>query len=699
MKRIKSDSLMANSSTSHDNDYFKAFFPLIKTNFNIELFTSYFTKIADFLKNYDGEITFLTFYNYMKLPMFISKILFRSFQNNLNCSQISQGLFVHQLTKLYAGPLNSKIKMIFNMLDYDRGNSICYDDVNLIITHFHSFLNLSERNINNNSIIVSNFFNDTPIMSFEQFKSKLMNENADLFYLIYYYLFAFKPYNDQTLDYYSEKIIFQNKEDPLINQDLLSLHPPTVELYEYLKIVQNYEFKELKEFENSVSFLTKNFSKTNTIKYRGQKGKDRPFPEKVSNKSIIFQTICLNNNNGSVKNIFKMTFLDGLESKNSKDLGAFLGLEQDYFSSKCRDENNNKCKIEIIGNDIFLYDIDKKSHISHSILRKIIPIKDLAIENDNDDYQVNLISTLCNRYYMYTYTFKTKELKERFTYLINAKTNFVRLESEYFIDSIVGKGCFGTVVKGKDIETHEQVAIKIIKKDFEDMESIRCARKEQDVLKFIMMNPHKHIITIKSVIESLRAIYIIQEYIPKGNLENYIYNHIGRWNSEEKIQITVEIVKQLAHAMNHYMSYGIVHRDLKPQNILIQINTNKIDIKIIDFGLSTVIFKKQLLIQRYGTLLYLAPEIIKNTFYNNKVDVWSFSLIAYFVLYGKHFFMQHSLENIKKKIENVEEHLPLISDNPCCKYLKLHTIMSQCLSRRFQERPDIVEIINLLRDI
>ena len=62
-------------------------------------------------------------------------------------------------------------------------------------------------------------------------------------------------------------------------------------------------------------------------------------------------------------------------------------------------------------------------------------IKQLAIENEKDeDYQVNIISTLCNKYDIYTYKFKTKELKDKFTYLINAKTNFVRLESEYFID-------------------------------------------------------------------------------------------------------------------------------------------------------------------------------------------------------------------------------------------------------------------------
>ena len=225
------------------------------------------------------------------------------------------------------------------------------------------------------------------------------------------------------------------------------------------------------------------------------------------------------------------------------------------------------------------------------------------------------------------------------------------------------------------------------------MESIRCARNEQDILKFIMMNPHKHIIKIKSVIESLRAIYIIQEYIPKGNLENYIYTHIGRWNSDEKIKIAVEIMKQLANAMNHYMSYGIVHRDLKPQNILIQINTNKIDIKIIDFGFSTIIFKKELLIQRYGTLLYLPPEIIENEKYTHKIDIWDFGIIAFSIINsGNHPFSSESeLTLLLHKISSQQFDYRFIEP-------KYKLLLNHCLQKE-SKRVSSKEVLTLLKDI
>ena len=243
---------------------------------------------------------------------------------------------------------------------------------------------------------------------------------------------------------------------------------------------------------------------------------------------------------------------------------------------------------------------------------------------------------------------------------INKKTNYVHLENEYFIDSIIGKGCFGTVFKGENIQTKEKVAIKIIKKNYDEYEALECSRNEEDVLKFLMINPHKNIIHIKSVIESVKAIYIIQEYLPKGNLENFTYTFLSTLSTKETTKLRLDIIKQIADGMNHYMSYGIVHRDLKPQNILVKIECRKVQIKIIDFGFSTVICKDELLNQKYGTLLYLAPEVVSGSKYNNKVDIWSFSLISYFLLYGRHFFHFPSTCGISEKILNINDIMPIV---------------------------------------
>ena len=57
---------------------------------------------------------------------------------------------------------------------------------------------------------------------------------------------------------------------------------------------------------------------------------------------------------------------------------------------------------------------------------------------------------------------------------------------------------------------------------------------------------------------------------------------------------------------------GVVHRDLKPENILVTKvpGTNKFEsIKIIDFGLSKLVLPDELMLDRCGTLAYLAPEV------------------------------------------------------------------------------------------
>ena len=52
-----------------------------------------------------------------------------------------------------------------------------------------------------------------------------------------------------------------------------------------------------------------------------------------------------------------------------------------------------------------------------------------------------------------------------------------------------------------------------------------------------------------------------------------------------------------------------------------------------------------------------------------------------------------------KQIDNIEEFLPLLSNNPTLKSVRLHQIMSRCLSKRMQERPSIHELSALLQTL
>ena len=66
----------------------------------------------------------------------------------------------------------------------------------------------------------------------------------------------------------------------------------------------------------------------------------------------------------------------------------------------------------------------------------------------------------------------------------------------------------------------------------------------------------------------------------------------------------------------------IAHRDLKPENILFQTNAPDSPLVIIDFGTSRKIKPNQKVSQQFGTIYYLAPEVIRGK-YDKKCDVWS----------------------------------------------------------------------------
>jgi len=76
-----------------------------------------------------------------------------------------------------------------------------------------------------------------------------------------------------------------------------------------------------------------------------------------------------------------------------------------------------------------------------------------------------------------------------------------------------------------------------------------------------------------------------------------------------------------------------VHRDLKLENLLL-VRQNSLDIKVADFGLSTIYTKKPLF-TACGTPFYVAPEVVLGEGYNFEIDLWAAGVILYILLSGK----------------------------------------------------------------
>jgi calcium-dependent protein kinase len=212
-------------------------------------------------------------------------------------------------------------------------------------------------------------------------------------------------------------------------------------------------------------------------------------------------------------------------------------------------------------------------------------------------------------------------------------------DSLYTKISNLGTGSYGIVYLVRQNQTDLLFAMKEIKKNslnyIDDLNEI-------SILKYL---DHVNILKIYEFFNDDNYIYIISEHCRGGELYTKL-----RIANRFKEKLVRNIMRQILSAVYYCHSKNIIHRDLKPQNILIE-DEEEFVIKIIDFGTSEI-FNKNKTKACIGTILYMAPEVIKHSDYNKKYDLWSCGVIMYYLLFGELPFQGTTEEEIFDKIKN-----------------------------------------------
>lgn len=181
----------------------------------------------------------------------------------------------------------------------------------------------------------------------------------------------------------------------------------------------------------------------------------------------------------------------------------------------------------------------------------------------------------------------------------------------------VGQGTYSNVYKARDRATRELVALKKVRFNKSQPESIKFMAREIVILQRL---DHPHVIKLKGLATSRMqySIYLVFDFMQSD---------LARIISRPEERLTEPQVKcymhQLLSGLQHCHDRGVLHRDIKGSNLLIDKNGM---LKIADFGLANYYNPKhnQPLTSRVVTLWYRAPELLLGaTDYGVGVDLWS----------------------------------------------------------------------------
>ncbi|XP_018086988.1 serine/threonine-protein kinase DCLK2 isoform X2 [Xenopus laevis] len=195
---------------------------------------------------------------------------------------------------------------------------------------------------------------------------------------------------------------------------------------------------------------------------------------------------------------------------------------------------------------------------------------------------------------------------------------------KYKIGKVIGDGNFAVVKECVERSTGKEFALKIIDK-------AKCCGKEhliENEVSILRQVKHPNIIMLIEEMDTTTELYLVMELVKGGDLFDAITSSTKYTERDASA-----MVYNLASAMKYLHSLNIVHRDIKPENLLVCEYLDKTkSLKLGDFGLATVVDGP--LYTVCGTPTYVAPEIIAETGYGLKVDIWAAGVITYILLCG-----------------------------------------------------------------
>ena len=731
----------------------------------------------------------LTFYDYIKLPIFISEKLFNSFCSTGPQDGLTEDEFVTGFFKLYMGTFQETTKTIFDLLDFDKDGIIKKEDVKIILSYLplndvseeqektlesvKEVLGVQMKSLEEIDDIVSKTFKKyEDKMNFEQFKDTVQNKKSDVLLQIICFLYQEKPFSAKNIESMKLKYgqIDDDEYDKMMNAygrsakkhvsvkiktpNQTSVLSPAGTFFKRKFSIKGFkldgepknqnsnDFNKLKSENIAMSkFSQKNIRNVNIFNSEFKINEDSEKKKEIIETNIPYDkniSMVRLNNERTVEDYKKLKSKDFNNKENIKE---FIDKSKQRYSSptKYLQEKAGINSLALMNKDIDyeknLNPINEENEFQNDIIEEknimyenwvykltenkkikkfylVLINKDIYYYKDQEkknflgmhnlsgcfvQEQQNQMEIEGKNFYIFEIFFNNKsktrkyytpdiEIMKHFIKNIKEAIGYMKFSDYYELKEVIGKGKFGVVNLGIHKKTQQQVAVKIINKDsIKTTEDKELVRIEIGILKLCH---HPNVVRLLDHLENEDYIFIVTEYIEGGTLGQYFKKRNFNFSERQ----ASSIMSQIANGVKYLHKYGIVHRDLKPDNIMITQQNDFGIIKIMDFGLSKIVSTQEKMVDGYGTLSYVAPEVLLRTPYNKEVDIWSMGVILYYMLCGHLPFKGNKEVVIAEKIVN--DDLEFDEDEWEVRSKKVRELITSCLKKEPEERITIDDFLN-----
>jgi hypothetical protein len=258
----------------------------------------------------------------------------------------------------------------------------------------------------------------------------------------------------------------------------------------------------------------------------------------------------------------------------------------------------------------------------------------------------------------------------------------------YEVQTILGKGGFGVVLKGFDERLHRVVAIKVLSPAY----AVNGAARKRFIreARAAAAVKNEHVVGIHDVQGDAEPPYLVMEYIDGISLQDKIDKQ-GSLGIKEILRIGMQIAEGLAAAHKQ----GLVHRDIKPANILLENGVERV--KITDFGLARAVDDASVTQSGTvaGTPMYMSPEQAEGMPIDHRSDLFSLGTVLYamctghppFRASGTHAVLKRVIDASPRPIREVNNEIP---DWMCNIVAKLHAKKPE---DRFAKATEVAELL------